>query len=140
MVKNSIFFLSLFLFLGCDYRDFTEIKTGTTEKQESSVVSKSLTRNSTLPMVVILINYNNVKISSSDTVWHNKLFGREEHQLNNYYAEVSNNHFQYTEVVENSNIKNDGVISVYLDKNHPNTDVDDYDFESKTYGDFKLAS
>ena len=139
MIKNSIFVLSLSLFLGCEYTDFTEIKSDTSSTIESSVIAKSSAVKSTVPMLVVLINYNNIEINSSDTVWHNKLFGGEEHQLNHYYAQASNNNFQFIEVVENSNIANDGIISVHLDKNHPNMDIDSSNFESKTYGDFKVA-
>ncbi len=139
MIKNSILFLSLFLFIGCEYTDFTEIQTDTSKNIESGVTAKSSAVKSTVPMLAVLINYNNIQISSSDTVWHNKLFGKNEHQLNHYYGQTSNNNFQYIEVVENSNVENDGIVSVHLDKNHPDIDVDSYNFELKTYGDFKIA-
>ena len=92
-----------------------------------------------IPMLGILVSYDNIKITSSDTVWSAKLFGKSEHQLNNYYLEVSNNNFEFEKARESDGISNDGIVSVSLNKNHPDVDIDKYSFDSLTHPDLKDA-
>jgi len=89
-----------------------------------SNVAKVLHNKSSIPMLGILVSYNNVSIASSDSVWSSKLFGNNEHELNHYYKEVSNSKFQFEKAVESSGIENDGIVSVTLNKNHPDMDID----------------
>ena len=95
---------------------------------------------SSIPMLGILLSYNNQKIQSDELTWSKKLFGTSPHQLNHYYKEVSNSKFQFAKANESGGTLDDGIISVTLDKNHPNTDVDDFfNFESNVYPDLKAA-
>jgi len=139
MLKKVLLTIPLYLFLGCDYQDFTEIKKSEKESSIEPKISKSSTIRTSVPMLGILVSYDNIEISSDDTFWHTKLFGTEEHQLNSYYKEVSSNHFEFTKVEEDYGIKNDSIVSIHLPKNHPNTDVDSLYFERKVYPDFKTA-
>ena len=139
MLKKVLLTVPLYLFLGCDYQDFTEIKESEKESDTETQISKSSTIKSSIPMLAILVSYDNIKISSEDTLWQKKLFGKKDNQLNNYYREASNNHFEFTPVEEIANIKNDGIVSVNLHKNHPDTDVDSINFEKNVYPDFKTA-
>jgi len=93
------------------------------------------TTNPTLrPMLVILISYKDIQVSSSVSTWSNKIFGKNESQLNHYYNEISNSQFEFSQATEYN-----GVASVYLDKNHPNTDIDSSLFEKSVYPDLKAA-
>ncbi|MEA3227489.1 MAG: M6 family metalloprotease domain-containing protein [Campylobacterota bacterium] len=140
MKNNSVYLLAVLLLAGCDYTDFTEIKTTESDFINSdSVIAKSATVKSSIPMLAVLINYNNIKIDSSDTLWSEKLFGEADNQLNHYYMEVSNNRFKYSKAQESSGVVNDGVASVFLDKNHPDANVDRYGFEQRVYPDFKTS-
>jgi len=138
MIKRALLTLPLYLFLGCDYQDIV----GSSESDSNSssiLIAKSETSKASIPMLAVLINYNNIEISSSEDIWSKKLFGNEESELNSYYKEVSSNNFEYIPVDEDSGIVNDGVVSVYLNKNHPNMDVDSPNFEINVYPDFKTS-
>jgi len=109
------------------------------ETDVNSNVAKVPHNKSSIPMLGILVSYNNVSFHSSDTVWSSKLFGNNEHELNNYYTEVSNSKFHIEKAVENSGIINDGIISVKLNKNHPNLAIDDPLYSEIVYQDLKNA-
>ena len=94
---------------------------------------------SSTPMLGILLSYNNISVSSSETVWSDKLFGKNEHQLNHYYQEVSNLKFEFAKITESYGIANDGIVSVSLNKSHPNTDINDANFATNMYPDLKNA-
>ena len=96
-------------------------------------------RKSTIPMLGILISYNNIQISSSISSWSAKLFGKSEHQLNHYYAEVSNSQFEFEKANETNGITNDGIVSVTLNRDHPDTDIDKSYFSSKMHPDLRDA-
>ena len=127
MYKFLLSFFSFIFFVGCG--------SGTTfEEQDSTSLATVPHAQSSIPMLGILINYNNQQVSSDDTTWSNKLFGKSEHQLNHYYQEVSNLHFEFAKVTESYGIANDSIVSVNLSKNHPNSSN-----LSLTYPDLKNA-
>ncbi len=107
-------------------------------------VAKVAYRESSIPMLVVLVNYNNIQIKSTPLVWSDKLFGKNEHQLNDYYLEVSNGKFEFEKAKESYGDIDDGVVSVKLDRNHPNIDISSLSFSSKVYPDLsdslKLAN
>jgi len=109
------------------------------ETDVNSNVAKVPHYKSSIPMLAILISYNNVSFHSSDTVWSSKLFGENAHELNNYYREVSNSKFKLEKAVESSGVINDGIISVKLNKNHPNLAIDDPLYSDIVYQDLKSA-
>jgi M6 family metalloprotease-like protein len=95
---------------------------------------------STIPMLSILISYNNASITSSQAAWSSKLFGENSHELNNYYLEASNRNFEFAKASESGGTINDGIVSVHLNKNHPNTDIDNFTlFATNVYPDLKNA-
>ena len=100
---------------------------------------KSPMRKSSLATLVILINYNDIQIGSTDTVWSQKIFGTRVNELNAYYKETSNNQFQLTPATEGLGVANDGIISVYLNKNHPSIDINFPNFSAIVYPDLKTA-
>jgi len=137
-MKIILFFVMILLFIGCGTVESNYEQADETVNK-SSTIQKVRKATNNLPMVGILVNYNNQKIVSSDEVWSSKLFGENEGELNDYYLEASNNNFKFKKVMENSGYVDDGIISVYLDKVHPDMDVDNYMFENKVYGDLKVA-
>ena len=74
----------------------------------------------TRPMLVIRINYNNIAFRNSASTWNAKIFGNEPHQLNHYYRSISYGRFGFAAAEENDNA-DDGIITVSLDKNHPDS-------------------
>ena len=106
---------------------------------EGCIQPNSITATNSNKMLVILINYTNQTISSQNSVWRDKIFGKNSHQLNDYYLESSSNKFEFSQANEEVGCVDDGVVAVKLNKEHPNTDVDSERFEYNTYPDLKMA-
>jgi len=119
MKKNIFLSILLIFFTAC-----------APESVKTTEVVKSSPAKDSVSMLVILINYNNVQIRSSKDVWQKKLFGEQEGELNDYYLEVSAGAFKFEEA---------GIESVYLDKPHPDIDVDSSYFTQKVYPDLANA-
>jgi len=116
---------------------FSSTTTGTYSLETSFVISPLIVETdintnvatvshnkSSIPMLGILISYNDISISSSATVWSSKVFGKSEGELNHYYQEASNSQFEFTKALENDGVVNDGIVSVSLNRNHPNISID----------------
>lgn len=159
MIKTLLLTILILLFLGCDSNNTISEDTPTTiteeideepttsndvtDAEDQSTVEQedktSVTANNSRPMLAILLSYNNVQISSSATIWSAKLFGKQEGQLNHYYLEASQNNFEFEKMQENQGVVNDGVVSVQLNKNHPNINIDSSSFDSQVHPDLAQA-
>jgi M6 family metalloprotease-like protein len=94
------------------------------EPEEEPAVS-----NSSLPVLVIRLAYSNRSFKSSAGSWSSRIFGKSSNQLNDYFREVSNGSFSFAPVAETDTLDggsvNDGVITVTLNKEHPDPDVNE---------------
>lgn len=135
-MKQLIYlFLITLIFVGCD--NSTSSSTTATQTPTTPVVT---TTKSSIPMLVILLSYQDQAITSSDTTWSNKIFGSNDGQLNSYYSEASSGNFSFAIAPEGQGTANDGVVRVTLAKNHPNTSIDSFSaFAAALYPDFKTA-
>ena len=70
---------------------------------------------------MVRVQYNNACFSSDETTWSNKMFGTSDGQMNHYLAETTYSKYQFTPASEASGCTNDGVITVNIPENHPNT-------------------
>jgi M6 family metalloprotease-like protein len=70
---------------------------------------------------MVRVQYNNACFSSDETTWANKMFGTSDGQMNHYLAETTYSKYQFTPASEASGCTNDGVITVNIPENHPNT-------------------
>jgi len=70
---------------------------------------------------MVRVQYNNACFSSDETTWANKMFGTSDGQMNHYLAETTYSKYQFTPALETSGCTNDGVITVNIPENHPNT-------------------
>jgi len=70
---------------------------------------------------MVRVQYNNACFSSDETTWANKIFGTSDGQMNHYLAETTYSKYQFTPVSETSGCTNDGVITVDIPENHPDT-------------------
>ena len=70
---------------------------------------------------MVRVQYNNACFNSDETTWANKMFGTSEGQMNHYLAETTYNNYQFSPVSESSGCSNDGVITVNMPENHPDT-------------------
>lgn len=120
-----------------DYDDFIDaIPNDTTPVSDLAKSPKVI---SPLPMLVILLEYDNQVIQSSPTKWAKKIFGFGEKQLNGYYKEISAGRFFFSPVQESYGVANDGIVKVHLAKNHIDTDINSVFFQPRLFQDIKKA-
>lgn len=94
---------------------------------------------SSLPLLVVLLEYDNQTIVSSDSTWAQKIFGYNDQELNSYFKEISNDQFHFTPANETYGTQNDGIIKVHLSKNHIDTDINDPNFYTNLAQDLQSA-
>ncbi len=73
------------------------------------------------PMLLIRLSYDNIDFHNDAAAWHRKIFGFENHQLNHYFHEVSYGNFSFYPAAEDDEVPNDGIISITLPRNHPDS-------------------
>ena len=124
-----ILIVSLLLFLiSCSKKEEESSSTSsspcytTTPSNKGSCLSNStLTASTKVPLLLVRVQYNNACFSSDETTWANKMFGTSDGQMNHYLAETTYSKYQFTPASETSGCTNDGVITVDIPENHPNT-------------------
>lgn len=94
------------------------------EEIDQSVTNSRSLENTSKNLVVILVEFNDVKLTTSDEDWSNLIFGDKAPSLKQYYAEQTNNSVDIVPARETNGSVNDGIIRVKLDRNHPNTGRD----------------
>ena len=94
---------------------------------------------SSIPLLVILLEYNNQQIVSDDATWAQKFFSDNPHTLNNYYKEISQDQFSFTPASETNGTQDDGIIKTALNKDHINTPINDPDFYSRLADDINAS-
>jgi len=137
MLKTTIFLLFLILLQGCgssssDGTDTTFIPSDNTPDDTTQVTQTTVSRSS-IPMLAVLVSFNNIQISSSLTTWSDKLFGKNEGQLNHYYIQASNANFEFSPVEDSNGLVSNGTVEVIFNTNHPDTDIDSYLFDSAVH-------
>lgn len=83
----------------------------------------------TRKLLVVLVNFTDDKIRSTDENWSNKFFGASAGSVNDYYKQTTLGKLQFSKATENFGTANDGVIKVNLNYPNPNkgnTDGDAY--------------
>ena len=83
--------------------------------------NSTLTASTEVPLLMVRVQYNNACFTSDETTWANKMFGTSDGQMNHYLAETTYSKYQFTPALETSGCTNDGVITVNIPENHPNT-------------------
>jgi len=122
MKKNLIILIGL-LFAGCgggEGGSITEILPPLVTQVEVPVNA------TTLPLLVVQVEFNDQSFQSSALTWYHKIFGASNGQLNHYFREMSQDGFVFVQAHEDEYSINDGLIKVHLDINHPNTGVGDF--------------
>lgn len=93
----------------------------TPSSKGSCDVSSTLTASTKVPLLMVRVQYNNACFNSDETTWASKMFGTSDKQMNHYLAETTYNKYQFTPAAETSGCSNDGIITVNMPENHPNT-------------------
>jgi len=83
--------------------------------------NRTLTASTIVPLLVVRVQYANATFQSSETTWADKMFGTSEGQLNHYLAETTYNKYQFAPITETSGTTNDGVVTVTMSGNHPDS-------------------
>jgi M6 family metalloprotease-like protein len=83
--------------------------------------SRTLTASTKVPLLVVRVQYANATFQSSETIWADKIFGTSDGQLNHYLDETTYSKYQFTPVSETSGCTDDGVVTVTMSVNHPDT-------------------
>ena len=137
-LKHLRYFLilsvSLLLFLiSCSKKEDESSSTSsspcytTTPSDKGSCSSNStLTASTKVPLLLVRVQYNNACFSSDETTWANKMFGTSDGQMNNYLAETTYSKYQFAPVSESSGCTDDGVITVNIPEDHPNTQTNSW--------------
>ena len=121
----SIFSTSLLLFLfSCNKK--VEESSSTSSTISSCASSRTLTATTKVPLLVVRVQYANATFQSNETTWADKMFGTSEGQMNHYLNETTYGKYQFTPANETSGCNNDGVVTVTMSENHPNTQKDSW--------------
>jgi len=83
--------------------------------------SRTLSASTKVPLLVVRVQYANATFQSSETIWADKIFGTSDGQLNHYLDETTYSKYQFTPVSETSGCADDGVVTITLSVNHPDT-------------------
>jgi len=98
-------------------------------------------------VLVILTQFNDVKLTYSARAWYDTIFNPSTKSMNNFYKQSSFNKLNFLPAQESEGTVNDGIVTVSLNYNHPNYggDLDgiDYDLQqallkTNNYVDFKV--
>ena len=92
--------------------------TNTTLTASSFVSGVTPTR---VPLLVVRVQYSNVTFQSNEATWANKIFGTGNGQLNEFLDETTYGKYQFNPVNESSGTSNNGVVTVTISENHPDT-------------------
>ena len=126
--------ISLLLFLiSCSKK---EEESSSTSSTVTCASSRTLTASTKVPLLVVRVQYANATFQSSETTWADKMFGTSDGQLNHYLDETTYGNYQFTPATETSGCTNDGVVTVSMAENHPDT----RNYDDKSFGCYAAAA
>lgn len=134
-MKYIFIFLITLAFFGCGGGGDSTLDLGLTESNDTTVKTTPSTSAET-PMLVIRLEYNNQTFINNALTWSNKIFAATTGSVNHYYSEVSYGKFSFKRALETEGETNDGVITIHLNRNHPDADINSYaTFTNKVHPD-----
>ena len=77
------------------------------------------------PLLVLRVEFNDFQFTQGAAIWHDKIFGTDEGELNDYFDEVSYGKFQFVPANETDGVEDDGIITIQLNENHPDVGGND---------------
>lgn len=75
---------------------------------------------STRPVLVVLVEFNDRKLTYDEGQWYNEFFGQTSGTVYDYYDKASKGKFHFSPGKESYGTVNDGIIKISLNSNHPN--------------------
>ena len=127
-----IVFLLLFL-ISCSKK---EEESSSTSSTVTCASSRTLTATTMVPLLVVRVQYANATFQSSETTWADKMFGTSDGQLNHYLDETTYSNYQFKPTIETSGCADDGVVTVTMSGNHPDT----RNYDDKRYDCYAAAA
>ena len=79
-------------------------------------------------MMIVRVAFNNESFIEGEARWQQKIFGKEQGELNHYYSEISGGQFQFIPVQDAGPVHN-GVTTLTRNSPHPNPRTNDLYFE-----------
>lgn len=104
-----------------------------------STLIQAPSANIELPTLVIQLEYKDKTFTKNALSWSNRIFGigtdiNGTNRMNSYFQEVSVGKFSFSRAMENDGTANDAVVTIRLNKDHPDSGSDD-----TIHPDLKLA-
>ena len=87
---------------------------------------RTLVASTQAPLLVVRVQYADATFQSSETTWADKMFGTSDGQMNHYLNETTYSKYQFTPATETYGCTNDGVVTVSMTENHPDTQSDSW--------------
>jgi len=109
---------------------------GSTSSTVTCASSRTLTATTKVPLLVVRVQYANATFQSNETTWADKMFGTSDGQLNHYLDETTYSNYQFMPATESSGCANDGVVTVTMSGNHPDTQ----NYDDKRYDCYAAAA
>ena len=99
----------------------TSPKNETFIEQETATSKARIMQKKEQNLLVLLVEFDDVKLKYSDNEWGKLIFGNEAPSLKNYYTTNTKGRIEVVPAEETSGTSSDGIIRVSLEGNHPNT-------------------
>ena len=113
-----------------------ETKRSKNSLMDFSGLNRTLTASTKVPLLVVRVQYADATFQSNETSWADKIFGTSDGQMNHYLAETTYNKYQFTPIAETSGTTNDGLVTVTMSGNHPDT----RNYDDKRYDCYAAAA
>jgi M6 family metalloprotease-like protein len=126
--------LTIFVFSSCsvinnDISENTATVSDSNEDTTSGTDGKKLLEGiNEIPVLVVLVNYNDLGIDTSDSIWAEKYFG-DENSVSAYYSDMSQEGLDLVPANEKVGTIDDGIVSLDIDELLP-TDQSIWDDDS----------
>lgn len=85
-------------------------------------------------LLVLLVEFDDVKLSFPESEWSEKIFSTEGDTVRNFYLEQTNNRIDIVPAKDTAAVK-DGVIKVSLNQDHPDTTGEGIGVNSQAFGE-----
>ncbi|MAA88909.1 MAG: hypothetical protein CL914_01830 [Deltaproteobacteria bacterium] len=100
-------------------------------ESETCFSAPSLNASTQVPLLVIRVQYSNATFQSSASTWSKKFFSVSDGNLNHYFNETTYGKYQFSPANESSGCTNDGVVTVTLSGNHPDSQRNSFGCEAE---------
>ena len=110
---------------------------------QSLPASEALSRapsNATEPMLVLLVEFSDRTLTTTEAEWADKMFGTSGKTVRTYYDQVSRDTFHFSDAAESYGTANNGIVKVTLGYAHPNTGDDTGDANREIVRDALVAA